>query len=73
MNDNYIICRSLMCVCVCYERYLKFARDVPQAAWTTDGARKGRNSVEEIVSYEVQRKLEASAVKMHSCGMYFAV
>jgi hypothetical protein len=60
-------------------RYRKFARDVPQSAWAISGSggdgadgageeRKGRNSVEEIITAQVKADLQAKDVKMHACG-----
>ena len=85
-------------------RYIKLARDVPQAAWsvvnggdgknedsddeedevenetenitagallgseTVEKSRKGRNSVEEIVSEAVCKVLKAKICRMHPCG-----
>lgn len=49
-------------------RYRKLARDVPQAAWTIDNERRGRNSVEEIVSEQVVKILRARSCRMHACG-----
>ena len=49
-------------------RYRKLARDVPQAAWTIDSQRKGRFSVEEIISEAVCASLGASTCRMHACG-----
>jgi tRNA U54 and U55 pseudouridine synthase Pus10 len=47
---------------------MKFGRDVPQAAWVIDNERKGRNSIEEIVTDQVRHVLQASQCFMHSCG-----
>mmetsp|Transcript_5065 Transcript_5065/g.5187 ORF Transcript_5065/g.5187 Transcript_5065/m.5187 type:complete len:524 (+) Transcript_5065:187-1758(+) len=49
-------------------RYRKYARDVPQAPWTLGDERKGRNSVEEILSEAVLLSLKATSCKMHACG-----
>ena len=49
-------------------RYRKLARDVPQAAWTIDNQRKGRYSVEEILSEAVCASLRASTCRIHACG-----
>jgi hypothetical protein len=49
-------------------RYRKYARDVPQAPWTLGDERKGRNSVEEIISEGVLHALQGTGCKMHACG-----
>jgi hypothetical protein len=49
-------------------RYRKLARDVPQARWTLGDERKGRSSVEEIVSEAIAACLQARGCKMHPCG-----
>ena len=49
-------------------RYRKLARDVPQARWTLGDERKGRSSVEEIVSEAIAACLQAKGCKMHPCG-----
>lgn len=59
-------------------RYIKYARDVPQAPWFladddvgnvpgNDG-RKGRKSIEEIISEPVCKFLQSKACSMHACG-----
>lgn len=49
-------------------RYRKLARDVPQSRWTVGEERKGRNSVEEIISEVLVDSLQAKSCKMHPCG-----
>ena len=49
-------------------RYNKYARDVPQSPWTIDNERKGRYSVEEVISEAVCAVLEARECKFHGCG-----
>jgi tRNA pseudouridine synthase 10 len=49
-------------------RYRKLARDVPQSRWTLGDERKGRNSVEEIISDVLVECLQAKSCKMHPCG-----
>lgn len=54
-------------------RYLKLSRDVPQSQWTISsgadaGVRRGRASVEEIISEAVVCVLQAARCSMHACG-----
>jgi len=49
-------------------RYKKYARDVPQAEWIIGDERKGRHSIEEIITNIVNKTLKSKNCKMHSCG-----
>jgi tRNA pseudouridine(54/55) synthase len=50
-------------------RYLKLARDVPQSRWMIGEERKGRASVEEIISEAICEVLDSkTACKLHGCG-----
>jgi hypothetical protein len=50
-------------------RYRKLSRQVSQTCWTvSDGTRRGRGSVEEIIALQVCATLRASTCRMHACG-----
>lgn len=48
--------------------YSKFSRNLPQSPWFIAGERKGESSVEELISLEVKRLLDASDVSFHAEG-----
>lgn len=49
-------------------RYRKLARDVPQSEWILDGKRKGRSSVDEIISEKVQAAFGTRVTNFHAAG-----